>query len=131
MSLTTIGIAFVLVALVFVGAGMLTGDRGLGIGDSGKEDVSRSGTWRARLRAIWPGAAFEALILTLVAALWFGSLGSGGWVTLFLLLGALPAGDRWVRRRLAGGPSRGEPALFVASLLKYLRAGLVCVWRLT
>ncbi len=31
----------------------------------------------------------EALLFTLLAALWFASLGHGGWVLLFALLGAL------------------------------------------
>jgi len=31
----------------------------------------------------------EALLLTLFAGLWFGSLGSGGWLLLFFLTGAL------------------------------------------
>jgi hypothetical protein len=31
----------------------------------------------------------EALLFTLFAALWFGSLGKGGWVLLFLMLGLL------------------------------------------
>ena len=35
----------------------------------------------------WP--AGEALPLTLLAALWFGSLGAGGWGLVFLLLGVL------------------------------------------
>lgn len=35
--------------------------------------------------------AGEALLLALFAALWFGSLGAGGWWLLFLLLGALMA----------------------------------------
>jgi hypothetical protein len=35
--------------------------------------------------------AGEALLLALLAALWFGSLGSGGWWLVFLLLGALLA----------------------------------------
>ena len=119
MSLTTIGTAFVLVAIVFIGVGMVTA-RWAGPAPG-----------PGLLRRVWPGASFEALILTLLAALWFGSLGYGGWVTLFLRLGALPAGDRWPRRRLSGAPAGGETRLFVASLLKYLLAGLVCVWRLT
>jgi hypothetical protein len=117
MSLTTVVEAFVLVAVVFNAAGLLTArwaNRGPGL-----------------LSRVWPGATFEALILTLVATLWFGSLGHGGWAMLFLLLGALPAGDRWVRRALAGAPTRGEATVFVASLLKYLVAGLGCVWLLT
>ncbi len=128
MNLTPIVETFALVALVFVAAGLVAGDRGLGIGDS--STAPRPGSFGARLRAVWPGAAFEALVLTLIAALWFGSLGHGGWVILFLLLGALPAGDRWLQRRLAAS-GRGAVGVFVASLLKYLLGGLVCVWLLT
>lgn len=43
--------------------------------------------------------AGEALLLALFAALWFGSLGSGTWWLVFLLLGALMA---WPVRALAG-----------------------------
>jgi hypothetical protein len=131
MSLTAIVEAFVLVAVVFNAAGMVSGGWGLGLGDSGETGTTASRSWSSRVRAAWPGATFEALVLTLLAALWFGSLGHGGWVTLFLLLGALPAGDRWLRRRLAGAPAGGETKAFAASLLKYLLSGLVCVWRLS
>jgi hypothetical protein len=130
MSLTTSATAFVLVAVVFMAAGMVTGGLGLGVGDSGTASTRRQ-PWSTVARSVWPGATFEALVLTLVAALWFGSLGHGGWVILFLLLGALPAGDRWLQRRLSGQPAGSETWVFVASLLKYLLAGLVCVWRLT
>lgn len=41
----------------------------------------------------------EALLLALFAALWFGSLGSGAWWLVFLLLGGLMA---WPVRSLAG-----------------------------
>ena len=126
MSLTTILEAFILVASVFNAAGLLTArweKQGPGPGPRAPGP--------GLLSQVWPGATFEALVLTLVAALWFGSLGHGGWVMLFFLLGALPAGDRWLRRRLAGAPAGGEVRAFVASLLKYLLAGLVCVWRLT
>jgi hypothetical protein len=36
-----------------------------------------------------PGVALESALLTLFAGLWFGSLGSGGAVLLFVLVGAL------------------------------------------
>jgi hypothetical protein len=42
--------------------------------------------------------AGEALLLALFAALWFGSLGSGAWWLVFLLLGGLMA---WPVRSLA------------------------------
>jgi hypothetical protein len=138
VSLTPIVEAFVFVAFVFVAVGMVTARwtaRGPGSGIRGPGPQSADPAPRAPdpglLSRVWPGATFEALILTLVAALWFGSLGHGGWAILFLLLAALPAGDRWVRRALAGAPTRGEATAFVASLLKYLVAGLGCVWLLT
>ena len=43
--------------------------------------------------------AGEALLLALFAALWFGSLGSGAWWLVFLLVGGLMA---WPVRSLAG-----------------------------
>ncbi len=129
MTLTDLGTAWLGVWAVFVITGMTT--RGWGLGVRGSSPPPHPIGQGAVVGAVWPGAAFEALVLVLVAALWFDSLGHGGWVILFLLLGALPAGDRWVRRRLAGAPAAGETGYFVASLLKYLLAGLVCVWRLT
>lgn len=43
----------------------------------------------AAVKAGLPALAIEALLLTLFAGLWFGSLGSGGAVLLFLVVGAL------------------------------------------
>ena len=133
MSLTPIAEAFLLVAVVFNAAGVLaarwairdpgSGGRGPGTATSGPGPRAPG---PGLLSRVWPGATFEALVLTLVAALWFGSLGHGGWVVLFLLLGALPAGAAWRRRRLAGAPAEGAVRSFVASLLAYLLAGLVC-----
>jgi hypothetical protein len=89
-------------------------------------------SWGALGRAVWLPAAAEALVLTLFAALWFGSLGHGGWVLLFLLLGALVSGaDRWTRRRLAGAPPAHDARWFVVGLLKYLAAGAACSWLLS
>lgn len=134
MSLTPIGIAFAIVALVFIGVGAAsvrwaTGGWGVGVGGSSPPPPA---TWGTAVRVVWLPAAAEALVVALFAALWFGSLGSGGWVVLFLLVGALAGGaDRWTRRRLLGASGRGELKLFVASLLKYLVAGGVCAWCLT
>lgn len=45
-----------------------------------------------------PGAYFiEALLLTLVAGLWFASLGHGGWWLLFGLIGLLVEWAGWMR----------------------------------
>jgi hypothetical protein len=48
-------------------------------------DGSRSPPARGSLAAL----STESILLTLFAGLWFGSLGAGGVVWLFLLLGAL------------------------------------------
>jgi hypothetical protein len=45
----------------------------------------------------------EALLLTLFAGLWFGSLGSGGAVLLFLLVGSLMEIPSRLRSRVGGG----------------------------
>lgn len=45
-----------------------------------------------------PGAYFiEALLFTLIAGLWFASLGHGGWWLLFGLLGLLVEWAGWMR----------------------------------
>ena len=45
-----------------------------------------------RLRAGWKAYVADALLLTLFAGLWFGSLGHGGWILLFLMVGLLVEG---------------------------------------
>jgi hypothetical protein len=61
--------------------------------------------------------AGEALLLALFAGLWFGSLGSGGWWLLFLLLGGLMA---WPVRSLAGA----------ARIARVIVAGALLAWTL-
>jgi hypothetical protein len=134
VSLTPVVLAFTLVAIVFIAVGAASvrwATGGWGVGGGGSSPPSLA-TWGAAVRVVWLPAAAEALVVALFAALWFGSLGSGGWVTLFLLVGALAGGaDRWTRRRLLGTSARGDLKLFVASLLRYLVAGGVCAWCLT
>ena len=68
----------------------------------------------------------EALVLTLLAALWFGSLGSGGWWLLFMLFGVLAIGPRWLR-------AFAQPRTLVwlgADLARYLVAGAILAWML-
>ena len=132
------GIAFVLVAALFVLVGAasvrwMTWDAGTGVPSPGAQPATPSPVaWPAAFRAAWLPATAEALLLTLLAALWFGSLGHGGWVVLFLLLGALAGGgEGWARSRLRGAPAGAQVPLFVAALLKYLLAGGLCVWCLT
>ena len=68
MTFLRIGLACLAVGGLFVGAGWALG---------------------ARKRGNAVALAAEALLLTLLASLWFASLGHGGWVLLFLLLGLL------------------------------------------
>src|SRR6266446_958508 len=62
----------------------------------------------------------EAALLTLIASLWFDSLGSGGWWLLFLLIGALVAFPIWLRTGPAEPlPSRALVASSLADLARY------------
>lgn len=81
---------------------------------------------RPRAHALSYG--IEGLLLTLLGALWFGSLGSGGWGLLFGLLGALMA---WPGL-LAGGrkPWWRSVASGAAGVLRILGAGALLAWRL-
>ena len=74
----------------------------------------------------------EAVVLTLLAALWFGSLGHGGWVLVFGLVGVLVSGAerglRFALLRSAKGPELTE---FLIGVARYLAAGALLSWRLT
>lgn len=59
----------------------------------------------------WRLYMVEAALLTLLAALWFGSLGHGGWVLLFILLGAM---TEWAAR------TRGAPRLLPGTVPGFL-----------
>jgi len=61
--------------------------------------------------------AGEAFLLALFAGLWFGSLGSGAWWLVFLLLGGLMA---WPVRSLAGA----------ARIARVVVAGALLAWTL-
>jgi len=73
----------------------------------------------------------EAAVLTLIASLWYDTLGSGEWWLLFLLFGALvssskqfaPAPDTLSRRVLI--------ADIVFDLARYIGAGALLAWRLS
>ena len=136
MSLKPIGIAFVLVAVMFIAVGAALvrwTSRGPRTGDRAPDPGPRPPIdWGPTIRVSWLPATAEALALTLLAALWFGSLGHGGWVLVFLLLGAIAGGgDRWLRHRVLGTPAVAELKLFAVTLLKYLLAGWLCAWFLS
>jgi hypothetical protein len=84
---------------------------------------------RARSRALrW--RIIEAGLLTLIASLWFDSLGSGEWWLVFLLLGALAACPAWFRT----GPAVPTGVLIantVADVTRYVVAGALLAWRLS
>lgn len=91
--------------------------------------------WLAAGRRLSGAAALvtlaEALVLTLFAALWFGSLGHGGWLLVFLLVGLLAHGaDRGLRSALLRSPWGPELRQLGLGLLKYLAAGALLAWRL-
>jgi hypothetical protein len=72
----------------------------------------------------------EALLLTMLGALWFGSLGAGAWWLVFGLVGAL---REWPG---SGGARHGEPAdpiglgLSALRVLRTVVAGGILAWRL-
>ena len=135
MSLTPIVEAFGMVALLFIAVGAAAMRWTSGV--SGREgEVSASPApppaWKTAIRIVWLPATAEAFGVALLAALWFGSLGHGGWLLVFLLVGALAAGaDRWTRHRHLNTHTRQELKSFALGLLKYAAAGWLCAWRLT
>jgi hypothetical protein len=82
---------------------------------------NRALTWRA----------IEAGLLTLIASLWFDSLGSGAAWLIFLLIGALVAFPPWFRPRPAGVSARLLLTNTVADLARYVIAGALLAWRLS
>ena len=73
----------------------------------------------------------EALLLTLLASLWFDSLGSGGWWLLFLLIGALVTLPKWFAMGQHAAPRNALLATVSAHLVRYMLAGALLAWRLS
>jgi hypothetical protein len=92
--------------------------------------IAMRGAARDRRAAVLP--AGEALLLTLLGGLWFGSLGTGEWWLVFALVGALrewPASaDPTTRSR--GRPARPAIALRLLRMLRTVAAGGILAWRL-
>ena len=74
----------------------------------------------------------EAAVVTLFAALWFDSLGAGGWWLLFFLVGLLVAFPRRLVMWQYVEPRRRRGLLAHASLdvARYVGAGALLAWRL-
>ena len=112
MTLTAAGVAWALVTVLFL-----------------------AWTWLARSRQLGGGAALalsaEAAALTLLAGLWFSSLGRGGWPIVFLLLGAMVSGaERGTRPALLPSPFVRELLGFGLGVARYVAAGALLAWRL-
>lgn len=113
MTLVTLVLAWVPVAVLFLAFAWAAGGRKLPPG---------------------PGVAVvlaEAAVLTLLAGLWFASLGSGGWPLVFLLLGTLVSGaERGLRAAFLRSAAAPEVRAFVFGVVRYLAAGALLAWRL-
>lgn len=102
MTLTTVVTGFGAVAVLFVASRRLGGTRAL-----------------ERGRAL--PLVVEALVLTLLAALWFGSLGRGGWPLVFGLIAVL-------RFAFLRSWTWSELASIGLGVGRYLLAGLLLAW---
>jgi hypothetical protein len=73
----------------------------------------------------------EALLITLIASLWFDSLGSGEWWLLFVFVGALVTVPKWFAIGQDPAPKRALVAAAFAHLGRYVIAGGLLAWRLS
>ena len=62
----------------------------------------------------------EAVVATLIASLWFDSLGHGQWWVLFALFGLLASGFH----------NRPSFVAMIISIVRYITAGALLSWRL-
>ena len=67
----------------------------------------------------------EAALLTAFAALWFGSLGHGGWWLLFAVLGCLVEGPVRARHQVDGAPGSMAWRACLLGTLRFVGAGLI------
>jgi len=82
---------------------------------------------RATRHLAWLGG--EALVVTLLASLWFDSLGHGGWWLIFFLVGLL-AGFGRLRAISQGASARSAVLLGLLDAARYVVAGGILAWRL-
>ena len=87
---------------------------------------TKGGPWKLD-RTATLATLTEALLLTLFADLWFGSLGHGGWLLLFAVVGLLIE----LPRRLRDRAITARPWLQAAAeTARIVAAGGVLAWRL-
>lgn len=103
MTLVRFGLGFLAVTALFAGIGWATGLR------------------NRRNAAV---LICEALVLTLLGALWFASIGKGGWILVFALVGVLASGtDRWLSAVTTGLPLRPLIRPTLLATIRYVIAG--------
>ena len=103
MTLVRLALGFLAVAALFSGIGWVSGLR-----DRGSAAV----------------LICEAFVLTLLGALWFASIGQGGWVLVFAFIGALASGtDRWLAAVGKGATLRPLIRLTLLAAIRYVAAG--------
>ena len=120
MTLGRLFLAWLPVALWFTCATAIA--RHLAPAPQGDEGIPSLGSLLRRSSA---RSIVEALLLTLLASLWFDTLGAGAWWLPVTLVGALVAIAPSIPR------SRGTAALlFLIDVLRYVGAGALLAWRL-
>jgi hypothetical protein len=83
-----------------------------------------------RFRAGWKMYVIDALLFTLFAALWFASLGNGGWVLLFVMVGLVVEGPARLRDGSGTLDWSGKGMLRLAmGILRIVAAGGILAWR--
>lgn len=120
MTLGRLFLAWLPVAVWFTCAAAIA--RRLALAPQGDEGIPSLGSLlrRSSLRSM-----VEALLLTLLASLWFDTLGTGAWWLPVALVGALVAIAPSIPR------SRRTTILrFLLDVLRYVGAGALLVWRL-
>ena len=73
----------------------------------------------------------EAAVLTLIASLWFDSLGSGEWWILFVLFGLLVSSVKWFSPAPDVAARRVLLADIACDIARYAGAGALLAWRLS
>lgn len=88
--------------------------------------------WRVdrRLGGRLARSGAEALAATLLASLWFDSLGHGGWWLVFLLIGVLAGLPRLRHAAETAAPARRAVWLGLLDAARYVVAGGILAWRL-
>jgi hypothetical protein len=75
--------------------------------------------------------AAEAAVVTLIASLWFDSLGSGEWWLVFFLLGLLVSSLRWFTPAPEAAAKRVLFTEIACDVARYAGAGALLAWRLS